>query len=232
MSDQREIYRQQAADYDLLVSREDHSHNLPRAIQQIAAPQGATVVDMGAGTGRITAILAPHARQIYAFDASPHMLHFAARQLQARGLQNCTFAVADHRWLPVGDGFADLVISGWSIGYLAVWPGEGWPGQVKLALAEGMRALRAGGKFVIIETLGTGRETPIRPEKLAAYYALLEDAGFRFDWIRTDYRFASVDEAREMLEFFFGVAPAREMVVTANAIVPECTGIWWREKSL
>jgi ubiquinone/menaquinone biosynthesis C-methylase UbiE len=230
MSDQREIYNQQAADYDRLVTHEDYLHNLPRAIQQIAAPQDATVVDMGAGTGRIAAILAPHARQIYAFDVSRHMLHFAARKAQAQGLYNCTFAIADHRRLPVKDGFASLVISGWSIAYLAVWPGEDWQTAVKQALAEGKRALRPGGKFIIIETLGTGRETPLRPEKLAAYYALLEGAGFHFDWIRTDYHFASVEEAQAVLEFFFGEAAASEMIVEADATVPECTGIWWRER--
>jgi hypothetical protein len=91
------------------------------------------------------------------------------------------------------------------------------------------RVLRPGGTAIILETLGTGRETPHPPsEALAAYYAMLEtDYGFASTWIRTDYRFESQAEAEELTGFFFGAASATTTTEEGYAIVPECTGIWW-----
>ncbi|NTU66120.1 MAG: hypothetical protein HGB05_22620, partial [Chloroflexi bacterium] len=64
----------------------------------------------------------------------------------------------------------------------------------------------------------------------AAYYAFLEnDLGFQSTWVRTDYQFASLDEAVELLSFFwddeFGETARRNNWI----ITPECTGIWWKE---
>jgi ubiquinone/menaquinone biosynthesis C-methylase UbiE len=101
---------------------------------------------------------------------------------------------------------------------------------ISQALAEVRRVLRRGGTAVIIETLGTGRETPQPPSPaLAEYYAWLEgEHGFSATWIRTDYRFASLEEAARLTGFFFGVGFAAQVVENRWVDVPECTGIWWR----
>jgi hypothetical protein len=92
------------------------------------------------------------------------------------------------------------------------------------------RVLRPGGAIIILETLGTGRETPQPPAPaLAAYYDWLENEhGFNHTWIRTDYRFASVDEAEALTRFFFGDNLAGRIRRDNLTILPECTGIWWR----
>jgi hypothetical protein len=115
--------------------------------------------------------------------------------------------------------------------YLAVWSGDDWRQEVRRALEDGRRVLRPGGMMILLETLCTGYETPYRPPKLAAYYTLLEEQGFCSMWIRTDFRFESVEEARELLGFFFGEDAAKEMIREGSVTVPECTGIWWLKNS-
>ena len=90
MTDAREIYRLHAQQYDALVSREDHAGNLLAAIRDRVQLEGAEVVELGAGTGRITALLAPHVRSLRAFDLEPAMLEVARQklsELQARNWQ-------------------------------------------------------------------------------------------------------------------------------------------------
>ena len=81
-----------------------------------------------------------------------------------------------------------------------------------------------------METLGTGRESPLPPTPgLADYYAHLENQrGFSGTWIRTDYLFDSLEEAIDLVRFFFGETLANQVNVSQSPLVPECTGIWWK----
>jgi hypothetical protein len=92
------------------------------------------------------------------------------------------------------------------------------------------RVSRPNGTLIILETLGTNREDPRPPAPgLAQFYHWLEgDLGFKHTWIRTDYRFASVQEAAELTRFFFSDEMAADVLEKGKQIVPECTGIWWR----
>ena len=228
MSDYQEIYSQRADEYELLVSREDYQENIFAALSQIRPLGGLDVVELGAGTGRLTCMLAPVVRTIQAYDASGHMLEVAVARLRKSGLHNWRTAVADHRALPVGDQVADLVISGWSIVYTVVWYQETWRRELGRALAEMKRVLRPGGTMIILETLGTGYETPTPPDEMRAYYAYLEEeAGFSSTWMRTDYRFESLEEAEALTRFFFGDALAEKVASENLVVLPECTGIWW-----
>ncbi|MBN1890913.1 MAG: class I SAM-dependent methyltransferase [Thermoflexales bacterium] len=224
--DYKQIYATQAAQYERLVAREDYHGNIQQALGRIVPGGQLDIVELGAGTGRLTRILAPRSRRVCAFDASSHMLALNAKLAQ-QNARNWRLAVADHRHLPLGDGTADLALSGWSICYLVVEHGD-WQVEVERALAEMARVLRPGGTAILLETLGTGYETPHPPPNLAAYYAWLEQRGFRFDWIRTDCRFESLAEAVELVRFFFGDELARQVVARQWVILPECTGIWWR----
>jgi hypothetical protein len=90
------------------------------------------------------------------------------------------------------------------------------------------RALRPGGAAVVIETLGTGATEPAPPNpELAEYYAWLEaEHGFARRALRTDYAFASVEEAAELTGFFFGADFAARVRRDRTSRVPECTGLW------
>lgn len=228
MPEHEEIYRGHADQYQLLVSREDYQGNILRALNRIRPLAGLDVVELGAGTGRLTCLLASVVKTIQAFDIAQPMLDVAVARLQESGLRHWRVAVADHRHLPLSDHVADIAISGWSLCYTVVWHQATWWEELSRALAEMRRSLRPGGTIILLETLGTGYITPHPPAALAAYYALLEEQGFASTWIRTDYRFGSLAEAEALTRFFFGEALAERVINENLVVLPECTGIWWR----
>lgn len=229
MPDLLEIFRTQPDKYDLLVSREDYRGNLLPAIEAVAPLAGKDVVEFGAGTGRLTRLLAPVVKGIAAFDASPQMIAVAERTLEATKRGNWRVGVADNRSVPCEAGSADAAISAWSICCLASYSGEGWRSAVRQGLAEMRRVTRAGGTVIVVETLGTGNESPRIYEGLRGYFELLDGAGFDKKWIRTDYRFADRAEAEDLTRFFFGDGPVSALRAEGGGVVlPECTGIWWK----
>ena len=226
-----DIYAYHADEYERLIAREDYAGNLLAALQEIAPLQGLDVIDMGAGTGRLARVLAPFARSVCAFDTSAAMLAVARARLAAEGARHWHVSVADHRALPVESHSADLVISGWSICYTVVWE-QDWQAELGKALTEMQRVVRPGGMRIIVETQSTGCETPAPPESMRPYFAYLEATGFASTWIRTDYRFASFEEARELTTFFFQQDMSDRLISRKPAILPECTGIWWKRAGL
>jgi len=228
MSDQqRKIYQTDGDRYEALISREDHQGNIMKALIEIVNPDGLDILDLGAGTGRLAVMLAPRAKSMRAFDASEEMLRVCRNKLEASELSNWKVEVADHRQLPVEDGSADLVVSGWSVAYLAVWNPETWRDELEKWLGEMKRVLRRGSYIILFESLGTGNESPIELEHLKEYYPWLDEAGFQKKWIRTDYKFESIEEAEELSRFFFGDDLGDKVKANNWAILPECTGVWW-----
>jgi ubiquinone/menaquinone biosynthesis C-methylase UbiE len=227
MPDHPEIYRSQAEQYEALVSREDYQGNLLPALQKITTFNDMQVVEFGAGTGRLTTQIAPLARSIQAYDISQHMLDLAAQKLTKSGLSNWSIQTADHRHVPATDHSADVIVSGWSVCYVVVDHPQGWQTEIDKVLDEMGRILIPGGKIILIETLGTGFEQPTPPDHLIEYYAYLESHGFTRTWVRTDYRFETIEIARELSKFFFGEAMLEKIVSDSRGItLPECTGLW------
>ena len=239
MIDYWQIYHSQAEQYDRLVSREDQEGNLVSALDSICSLAGKRVVELGAGTGRITRLLMPHVSEILALDISAHMLAVAREKLfldgRFRGGSRKWHLIrADNRQLPLRQGPADLAIAGWSLGHFVGWYKQTWRQEIDLVLSEMRRVIIPGGSLVVIETLGTGHRTPEPPhEGLANYYRWLEqEHGFTRLWIRSDYHFQSITEAFELTKFFFGRALADQIVQTGSLVLPECTGIWFQSPSV
>ena len=68
--------------------------------------------------------------------------------------------------------------------------------DISEVVLEMKRVVRPGGNIIILETLGTGNESPQPPDYLHGYYEMLKnDFNFSHTSIRTDYKFASVEEA-------------------------------------
>jgi len=227
MPDVHDVYARHAGQYDRLVGREDHEGHLLPALQAIRPLEGLEVVELGAGTGRLTYLLAPLVRHVWALDASRHMLAQAASRRRELQAWNVHLAVADHRALPVATAGADLAIVGWSLCYLVVDCPFDWGAQLRRGMSEMRRVLRPGGTIVVLETLGTGNEAPRCAGLLAEYYDFLEQVGYHSSWIRTDYRFESLAEAEALVRFFFGDDLAGQVVERGSVILPECTGLWW-----
>ncbi len=227
MPSQEQIYLTEAEQYEALVSREDYQSNILRALDEIVNVNGLDVLDLGAGTGRLTGMLAQRAGSIRAFDLSAHMLGMTWDKLRKFELGKSGAAVADHRALPIDSQSADIVVSGWSVSYLAVWNPNSWRAELEKWLGEMKRVLRPNSFIVLFESLGTGNESPINLEHLKDFYPWLDEVGFQNKWIRTDYKFESLEEAEFLSRFFFG-NELGEIVRKNNwVILPECTGLWW-----
>ncbi len=229
MPTQEEIYKTEGDKYEALIAREDYQGNILESLREITPLENRVVYDLGAGTGRLICLLAPLVKYVRAFDISEEMLRVCRQKLTASGLTNWQVDVADHRQLPVVDQSADLVVSGWSVAYLAVWNPETWRAELEKWMDEMERILKPGGQIVLFESLGTGNELPIKLEHLKDYYPWLDEAGFQHKWVRTDYGFDSLDEAESLSRFFFGDELGDKVRENKWVILPECTGVWWRE---
>lgn len=228
MPDNKTVYAHHGNEYEALIAREDYQDNILSALQSITSLENRVVLDLGAGTGRLARMLAPLVAQVHAFDIAPDMLRVCSEKLSESGLSNWEVNIADHRQLPVGDHSADLIVSGWSVSYLAVWNPDSWRVELDKALAEMQRVLKPGSFIVLFESLGTGNESPVRLEHLRNFYSWLDEEGFQKKWIRTDYRFESLEEAEYLSRFFFGDELGDRVRQNGWVILPECTGVWWK----
>jgi demethylmenaquinone methyltransferase/2-methoxy-6-polyprenyl-1,4-benzoquinol methylase len=100
-------------------------------------PNGARVLDVGAGTGRLAAAVAEHCPQVRvsSVDFSVPMLRLAPTRMRR--------AAGDALRLPFQDGTFDAVVSGFLIRNVA---------DVQAGLGEQLRVLRPGGTLAILET--------------------------------------------------------------------------------
>jgi len=224
MPNHSEIYQKEAEQYHRLISKQQ---SLYPVIETIKPVEGLDIIDMGAGSGRLASVLAPKAKSVLAIDEAEAMLKITKKRLEQLGLHNWNTAVADHRKLPVHDKSADLIVSGWSICYLASSNIEGWNDNIDQVMSEIKRVLRPGGAAVIIENFGTGSEIPCPPSYLKPYFELLENKyGFTSNWVRTDYKFESPQEAEKLIRFFFGDRLADKVAKDQMTQVPECAAVF------
>jgi ubiquinone/menaquinone biosynthesis C-methylase UbiE/DNA-binding transcriptional ArsR family regulator len=104
------------------------------------------VGDLGCGTGVVAAELAPFVGRVVAVDESRAMLAAARRRLAGQG--NVELRAGELEALPVADGELDAAVLSLVLHYL--------PEPVR-ALAEAARALRPGGRLVVVDMAAHGR---------------------------------------------------------------------------
>jgi ubiquinone/menaquinone biosynthesis C-methylase UbiE len=224
----REIYQdaQHARAYHQLVSREDMDGNIVREIQRHGDWSRADVLDVGCGTGRMSALIEPHVGQVTACDRASAMLGVARTVLRP----HTRVVTADNRQLPFAAASFDLVTAGWSFGHATEWIPGAWQADVRQAVTEMLRTVRPGGSAMIFETMGSGATSAAPPtQALADCYALFEqEFGFERTVIATDYRFHSQRECQDLTGFFFGVAMEGIVQADGSVRLPEWTGVWHR----
>ena len=199
------IYATKAKEYHQLITPEDVDGNLPPALRRIVSFENAILLDLGSGTGRIPILVHNLVKQVIALDLNYPMLREQKKQ-QKHIAGSWPLVNGDNRILPFPDDWADVVTAGWAIGHLRGWFEDNWQNQIGQILTEMERVSVSGGCLMILETLTTGALEPAPPTpELAEYYAWLEgDWGYTRHTLQTDYQFASVDDAVERTEFFFG----------------------------
>ncbi|QCT03401.1 type 11 methyltransferase [Paenibacillus algicola] len=227
MANHKSIYDNESNMYEDMIARQPDMLEIIRDIRPV---EGLDVLDLGAGTGRLAATIAPRAQSVVCTDVSSAMLERLDQKLNNLSIpKNWSTCVADHRELPLADASVDLVVSGWSICYLTHSGIEDGPKQLERILQEIERVLKPQGTVIIIETLGTGTTTPAPPDFLESYFSLLEKHyEFSHRWIRMDYSYDHPQQAVEMMTFFFGDELAARIKEHQWSTVPECAGIWYK----
>ncbi len=213
------------------MSGADVDGRLAAALRQLTPLSGKKWLDLGTGTGRIPAIVAPHVAQLVALDRHTAMLR---EQLSTQPSALSTYlAQADMQALPLPSHHFDVVTAGWSMGHSRAWFAQQWQVVMGRMVQEMRRVVAPGGIVIIIETMGTGVLSPAPPSaELAEYYAWLEEKwGFTRQVIPIDYEFASVGAAAAVMTFFFGEEMGQRVRTNNWQRVPEWAGLWvWRYK--
>lgn len=147
-----EYHRHAAEDYDDSVTRSFHFYHvysLHRWAQQLARRRpGATVLDMGTGTGVVAAALASQGLHVNAIDHSLDMLARATARAKSQGLADLIrFELADCEQLRYPDNSFDAVTIQGVLHHLP---------DVLPTLREAVRVLKPGGEIYISEPCAEG----------------------------------------------------------------------------
>lgn len=151
------------------------------AIRALAIAKGASVADIGAGSGYMTLRLAAQvgpAGRVYATDVQPQMLEMLRRRLADRQIANVTLvqgALDDPKLPPASVDLALMV---------DVYHELSQPQAILRRLRD---ALKAGGRLVLLEYRKEDPSIPIKPEhKMSVQEAKMEVEAEGFRLSRVD----------------------------------------------
>jgi ubiquinone/menaquinone biosynthesis C-methylase UbiE len=156
-------------------------------LQSLAATFAATcgnaiVLDMGCGAGHASFAIAPHVREVVAYDIAPQMLATVEAAAKERGLTTIRTQQGAAEMLPFADGTFNWAVSRMSAHH--------WR-DVPAALREAHRVLKPGGRLGFIDIAGI--DDPLYDTHIQAI-ELLRDASHIRDY-RADEWIAMLDEA-------------------------------------
>jgi SAM-dependent methyltransferase len=189
------LYRLEPELYDRLIRAEP----LHAGILDWLPARPGTVVEVGAGTGRLTLPLAPRAAELIAVEPAGPLRSILATRLAAAGFRHVTAVRGFFDRLPAPDGWADLVVACSSLS-----PDDSHGGDAGLQEME--RCCRAGGLVAIVMPQGS--------EWLAARgYSEISFPG------ELVMKFTSREEAVELARIFYPHA-VDEIVRRGGRFVP------------
>jgi ubiquinone/menaquinone biosynthesis C-methylase UbiE len=153
MSDIKQAVHDQfskTADEYRLSAVHSSGEDLAKIAELVAQDSSPYVLDAGCGAGHTAIKVAPHSRQVVAFDLSAQMLQQVERLASERGLTNVQTRQGDVENLPFEDATFDVVTSRYSAHH---WPN---PGR---ALTEIARVLKPGGRFILSDIVASEQPT-------------------------------------------------------------------------
>ena len=147
------------------------SHALISLVPQL------TIVDLGAGEGTLSQLLARNARKVIAVDNSPKMVEFGSKLAKEHGVENLEYRLGDLEDPPVPKNSVDLVLLSQALHH-AIKP--------ERAIKSAHRILKKNGRIVILDLLSHNfeRARSLYADRWLGFsevrlHELLEDAGFR-----------------------------------------------------
>src|SRR3989440_3216872 len=114
------------------------SHALISLVPQL------TIVDLGAGEGTLSQLLAKNARKVIAIDNSPKMVEFGSKLARKHGFKNLEYRLGDIQEPPVDNNSVDLAIFSQALHH-AIRP--------ERAIAAAHRMLKKNGRVMILDLL-------------------------------------------------------------------------------
>jgi ubiquinone/menaquinone biosynthesis C-methylase UbiE len=222
------LFADQAEKYDRLVAAEDFHGNLLRIIRQVShLNREQSVADLGTGTGRVAFLVCPIVRHVYGIEPVGGMRLVAETKKQTLGIKNVDFMPGEHRDIPLPDNSIDLITEGWAFLKVFRTAYPEWRAEFEAIISEMKRILRPQGAVVLIETMGSLHIWEKVPENTLELYDFLEkELCLKKTIIRTDYKFATKEEAVDLMTFFFGDEMGAEVSEKGDLIVPEATVVW------
>lgn len=151
----------------------------------VAGRGGARVLDLGCGGGHVAFHVAPHVKDVVAYDLSPEMLAAVATEADRRGLANVVTRQGAAEALPFANESFDVVFTRFSAHH--------WR-DVPAALAEAKRILKNNGRAAFVDAVSPGMPvldtylqgielmrdpSHVRDYSVAEWKAMLTRAGFR-----------------------------------------------------
>lgn len=135
--------------FDELAGKFGRSYVPGRSWQALAhaliplIPPG-VIVDLGAGEGTLSQLLAKNARKVIAIDNSPKMVEFGSNLARKHGFKNLEYRLGDIEDPPVAKNSVDLTILSQALHH-AIHP--------ERAIAAAHRILKRGGRLIILDLL-------------------------------------------------------------------------------
>lgn len=111
------------------------------------------VLDVACGTGLVSFVLAPYAREVVGIDISPGMLAKARQIRHLREVRNVRFLLGKAEHLPFKDGEFDVVVCRLAIHHFP---------QPEREIREMARVLKGRGRLVISDTVSSEDEREAR----------------------------------------------------------------------
>jgi SAM-dependent methyltransferase len=160
----------------------------------------ATVVDVGAGTGRLTLLCAARAARVHAIEPATPMRRILENKIHARALTNVDVAPGWSDALPLPDASVDLAVSASAFASDRRHGGEA-------GLRELLRVVRPGGRVVIV--------WPDDPQWFI-------DRGFEYQFFEGAFevRFRDLQTALACAEIFYQEPVVAHLQRTRRPVVP------------
>jgi ubiquinone/menaquinone biosynthesis C-methylase UbiE len=101
-----------------------------------------TIVDLGAGEGMISQLLADRAKKVICVDSSKSMVRLGKDLAKRKGLSNLEYQLGDLESIPLSSNSVDLALMSQSLHHAP---------RPDIALSEAFRVLKPGGRLIVID---------------------------------------------------------------------------------